>query len=203
MKPPLIPILLFVLLCWSCTMNTEVLPTKPRPKVGVNLIANPGFQVNGTPSLQGWDAPYPSVVEFSDDIPPVLPTGLRNNVNTIVFHVTPPVLNGPSNNWIFYSFIFPEGKYKLRFSLWSKYTRKPSVVSIVNMTDLSYPFAFFVPDTAWTLYSDTCTLTISSRDSLVLCLGGLQALVECPDPGSINYYNSPCLEILQDSVYSQ
>lgn len=52
--------LLFALSTFSCAHNPSV-PNSDPP----GLIANPDFQVDGAPSLSGWDAggnPYPSIV---------------------------------------------------------------------------------------------------------------------------------------------
>jgi len=141
------------------------------PSADANLIANGSFELNGAPSLQGWNSNSvdTSDVNFSNDTPS---GGGSHSIRL-------------RNGWtvrstIWYSLLPPIGTHRYQLSAWAKairsnaqaeaggevllMTRKGGVTSLRK----SIHFA----DTIWATRSLTDTLTMSSTDSVVVTLRG-------------------------------
>lgn len=140
------------------------------PSASGNLLSNPSFESNGSPSLQGWSHAYmdTSIFAFTSDVPPA---GGK-------YSVAIDAVWGPPNT-ISQTVPVSPGDHQYKFSAWAKkigfggqlqlYLERSGSLSLLKYID--------VTDTTWTEYSLVDTLSVEGGDSLrVLISGGLSQL---------------------------
>lgn len=89
--------------------NCKDMTTEP---VDVNLLINSTFELNGDSSLYGWIVSYPSVVQFSNDVPQY------GSGHSIVFRSSGK--SPPLSNSIFAIIPAPAGTHGYRLSIFGK-----------------------------------------------------------------------------------
>ena len=140
------------------------------PTLGPDLISNPSFEVNGSPSLVGWIVPDSSTVRFSADTPP---TG---SGNTIVLQASSSGVRWPGHS--IYTLVVPRpGFHRYKLSILGKRWGAGGGVLLFN----GYPnspnpgcliASLSLTDTIWTSYSSVDTATTLPGDTLVLTIDG-------------------------------
>lgn len=155
-------ILLVALTALSCK------DTVTNPTSGINLISNSSFDLNGTPSLQGWTVSDTSGVRYSTDIP----QGGSGYSIVLGAQWFAPWPNGS----IFVGIPTQNGPHRYRLSNWGKKINISGGVFIYlnRPTGNSSQFIAALPvvDTLWTFYSRTDTITTIISDSLFINISG-------------------------------
>jgi hypothetical protein len=141
------------------------------PPTDANLIVNSSFELNGAPTLQGWNSNSvdTSYVNFSNDAPSgggSYSVRLRNGWTV--------------RSTIWYCFMPPIGTHPYRLSVWAKAMRSNALVEaggdVILMTRnggvSNPPKSIHFADTTWATGSLIDTLTTSSTDSVVVTLRG-------------------------------
>jgi hypothetical protein len=149
------------LLALSCTKS----PTSPSSlSSSVQLLVNPTFLWNGSPSLYGWSQSDLLRTYFSNDTP------LGGSGNTLVFLPTGRTVQG-----IYQNLPALQGMHVYKLTFFGK----------INGIDVGANLAFVpagrnvqigglgatVYDTTWGLYSVIDTLTANPGDSLIVSVG--------------------------------
>ncbi len=140
--------------------------TTPTPDL--NLLSNSSFELNGTPTLQGWTVLDTSAVHFSTDVPH---GGSRHSIVFKAQWFAPW-----PNNSVFVGLAAQSGMHRYRLSYWGKkigasggvfvYLNRPTAGN--SMLRVSLP----VVDTLWTLYSHIDTIATTASDSLFINISG-------------------------------
>ncbi len=163
--------------------------TVTSPASGVNLIASSSFEVDGTPTLQGWTVSDTSAVHFSTDIPH------DGSGYSIILHAE---WFGPSpTNFISRKLAAQSGTHLYWLSYWGKRIGISGGISVLlsqhasqnSILCMSLPVA----DTSWTFYSQTDTSTANTDDSLTIKIGGGASEIAA----GTTYFNTCELERLE------
>ncbi|MDI6802828.1 MAG: hypothetical protein QME58_03145 [Bacteroidota bacterium] len=174
MKNQTIMFLLILIVVLSCkNMTTE--PTE------VNLLINSTFELNGDSSLYGWIVSYPSVVQFSNDVPSY---GSGRSIIFQSWGKSPPLSNS-----IFAMIPAPAGTHIYRLSIFGK---KSGVVggwvyigrNLRSAATAEHYSSISVVDSVWTFYSKIDTLTTDVRDTLFVVITGGSS---CTEWGSTHF----------------
>ncbi len=153
----LILVLINLVLLSSCKESTT------GPSLNVNLLTNPTFEQNGTPSFHGWTVVDTVGVELSADIPSngsgrsiiVHPSWLPTWPIGIAYQVIPA----------------SAGTHFYRISVFGKRSGVSGGIAVrLNRPDNNPAQGWFpgiaIVDTVWTFYSQINTITASAGDSL-------------------------------------
>lgn len=172
-----------ILLCASCKESTTGLTGGAD-----NLLVNSTFELQGTPSLQGWVVSDPSNVRFSTDTPP------GGSGSSIVLEAQwfAPWPNGA----IYQEVVPPAGTHRYRLSVLGKRSRIAGAV-LVHIGRPSAPgsslrMALQIVDTLWASSSSTDTITTVPGDSVYVTVsgGGTEILA------GRSYFNTCRFEVL-------
>jgi hypothetical protein len=135
------------------------------PSSGGDLLANPSFELNGSPSLQDWTQAYTdtSVHFFSSDVPP---DGGR-------YSIVIDAVWGPPYT-VSQAVPADAGNHRYEFSAWAKRSGFGGQMRIsLQRSDSTYfEKTMNIVDTAWTQYSIIDTVTAESGDSVVVSVTG-------------------------------
>ena len=175
---PSFVLLLFTILFSRCSDSIIA------PEISNNLIPNPSFELNGVSSVAFWFVNMPSIVNFTNDTPPV-----GGN-----WAITIDVLWGSGND-VISTVLIPEGTHIYKFSFWSKYSNKPGYAELLlDAPDSLYQINRIIVDSeSWKNYSILDTISSVSGDSLQIKLsGGFSNIV----PGN-TYFDLCTLELLE------
>lgn len=151
------------------------------PSVGVNLLVNPTFQLNGAPSLHGWIVPDTSVARFSNDVP------LFGSGHSIVLRSwgRSPMFS----NSIFAMIPANDGTHRYRLSVIGK--KRDVVGGLVtvgiNLRSAAmarYHGSIVIEDSAWTLYARIDTISTTVQDTLFVVISGS---ISCTEFGSTHF----------------
>ena len=154
-------------------------------EAGVDLLANPTFEVNGQPSLADWIVPDTSAVHFSNDIP----SGGQGN--SIILHTYAGNFPGTS----IYKYITgAKGTHRYQMSCWAKRSGTGGYFSVYikqgNTISLCPQLHIAIAETSWTSFSLEDTLTTSTHDTLLAFVSGGFVFLY---PGT-TYFNSCMLK---------
>ncbi len=130
-----------------------------------NLLLNPSFESNGTPSLEYWNVEDTSRVRFSPDVPP----GGGSYSVAIAVDWAPPA-------FVRTAVAAPAGTHRYRLSWWGKSEQiagaaylgiQRSDTLILFLREVIYP-----ADSTWREYAMLDTITTKTSDKLVITLSG-------------------------------
>jgi hypothetical protein len=167
----------------------DQITTENLPPAGSNLLHNPTFDSNGTPSLQDWTVPDTGYVHFSSDAP-FGGSGHTIAVTAHWFAVFPAGM--------VYQSVLPslEGTHQYRLSVYGKRWGIPGSLwlTINRPSDINSVLRMSIPisDTVWTFYVRTDTITTHSNDSLFVVIDGGNTEIAA----GITYFNTCKLEKL-------
>lgn len=150
-----------------------------------NLLLNPSFESNGTPSLEHWSVQDTSLVRFSPDVPP----------GGGSFSVSIEANWGPSG-FVRTAVPVPAGAHRCRLSWWGKKTGQ--IYGGANLgiqksdTLILFPKVSYTSDSTWTEYSSLDTITTEAGDELVVTFFGGVSQMQT----GTTYFDLCSLEIL-------
>ena len=157
---------LFLLLIFAAVQHGCSKSNPVNPSIGGNLLTNPSFELNGTPSLQGWRTSYTntSIFSFSSDAPS---GGGKYSISIEVLWAPPYTVKQ--------TVPAIAGNHQYRLSVWGKkseivggnlsfYLRRPDSTLLRKWVR--------IVDTTWTEYSIIDTLYAVSGDSLMVSVDG-------------------------------
>jgi hypothetical protein len=144
---------------YSCKKAGSTVVEPPEPPIGTNLIGNYSFEVNKTPSLQGWVTTDTSAIGFSSDTPP--------NGGTWSIYIETTMQPGAE---VQTAIAMPQGTYRYRLSTWAKRNNFGGGVFLI----FNKAIRKFLPieDTTWTLCTINDTLTTVVGDTVIVALTG-------------------------------
>jgi hypothetical protein len=153
------------------------------PSLGGNLLANPSFELNGSPSLDGWTQAYidTSLFSFSSDVPP----------GGGEYSIVVQAVWGPPYT-VSQTVPADAGNHQYAFSAWAKKTGFGGQMLLFLKRSDSTLFvkSRSIADTTWTQYSIADTVAAESGDSLVVSMtGGFSQL-----PAGRTFFNMCDLE---------
>lgn len=129
------------------------------PPNATNLISNYSFEMNGTPSLQGWEPADTSVARLSPDVPP--------NGGTWSIYIETSWLPAARVQTVI---AMPQGNYSYRLSTWARRQQIGGTVSLLLNGTIRKSLP--IVDTAWTAYTISDTLSTVVGDTVIVWLAG-------------------------------
>ena len=130
------------------------------------ILINTSFELGGNPTLAGWAASNPNVVDFSSDVPP---DGDSWSV-TIGVEWAPPTFPPAISSNVRAS----EGTHIYQLRLWAKRAGLGGSAAIMlKRPDTLLVSRFLsIPDTGWTAYNIIDTISAEPGDSVGVRLAG-------------------------------
>ncbi|MCL5029694.1 MAG: hypothetical protein M1480_11845 [Bacteroidetes bacterium] len=127
----------------------------------INLLNNPSFELNGQPTLTGWDTTA-SFVNFSRDVPAdggIWSAELGTTDQRFLYPI------GPSQ--LYQEVKLPAGKSIIEFSFWGRlYNSKHDEVDLrLFNSDTSVINIIYIKAASWTNYTLTDTLKTTTADT--------------------------------------
>jgi hypothetical protein len=173
--------LFFVLINLSCKDN----PTAP--PIGVNLITNPTFELNGSPSLWGWQIIDSTAVRITD----VVPAGATGHSVLMLRG------RGFGENLISTSVHTYAGRHVFKLSCWCKRIGVSGIIYHQRNHDEDTPQGNGITpsDTVWKYYSRIDSIPLNSNDSLFIQIVG-PYWVGSPTEYDTSWFFNPKFELL-------
>ena len=144
----------------ACSKKNDSITNTPDNS---SVLINSSFEVNGNPSLQGWNGQDTSYVKFSSDVP-----GGGGSFSILLDAVwAPPV-------FVKTIVAVPQGIHVYKLSVWSKARGIGGWIDFILQRPDSNILRkqVRIVDSTWTLYSVTDTMNCSVQDSIVVKLSG-------------------------------
>lgn len=157
-----ISLVLVIIIITGCKNSSTVTP----PAGDNNLIPNPSFEINGSPSLQGWGWSFKtdtSAYNFSGDVPP---NGGKYSV-VLIPNWGPAITLSSTVS-------ATTGTHIYEFSVWAKRIGVSGgmVFSWKKQDSLIRKKSLTLFDTVWTNYKLIDTLNSTAGDSIVVSING-------------------------------
>ena len=185
----------YCLVNFSC--NDKI--TYPAPQYPINLLTNSAFEVNGKPSLDGWNVFYTNDIHLSTDVPPGkagYSAVVDNGLDTVYLSEPPPLM---------YQVVrLPYGKHVYRLSFWTKnevaspyYVEGCFIVPLYRGDTMAWEgWTFYTDDTSWTFYSAfSDTFDVQQPENFVAWISE----PNCDSIGARTWYYDVKLEVMNQS----